>query len=156
MINSTKFHQGERVCSLRKAKCVSINEIAAILGVSIEDYKSIEKEPIIVEEILDKIAAYLNIGKDWLKEVDLPFGQTVYYQKGNGNNFQNTGDINMVINNTDIDEINKIHQEYSEEKFAMLYKIIDEQSKIIRANKIKNQDLQRIIMEETLRNRNNK
>lgn len=93
-------HHGDTVKHFRTAKGYSQEYMATQLNISQPKYSGIEKQEIIDEKYLETIAAILNVGIEWLRDIPLFKGYNSYHQDGNGNtNFQNTGDVNYNINN---------------------------------------------------------
>ncbi len=99
---------GENTRYYRNMKRFSQEYMAAKLGISQPKYSEIERSAVIDDETLSKIANILNIGLEWLKEIPILKGTTIYNQDGNGTNFQNTGDVNYTIQNP-VEEIKEAY-----------------------------------------------
>lgn len=89
---------GENVRHYRRMKGYSQEYMAHKLRISQPKYSEIERNNVIDEVILNKIAQILNIGVEWLRDIPLQTGTISYFQDGNGTNFQNTGDVHYEIN----------------------------------------------------------
>lgn len=105
-------HQGKKVKHYRISKGYSQEYMAIQLGISQQRYSELEKEEIVDEEHLIKIAEVLNIGIEWLKDIPIIKGHNTFIQEGTGANFQNSGDAThaTTINNP-VEEVVKAYQE---------------------------------------------
>ena len=93
--NRCKVHQGNNLHNCRKAKGMTLEALASKVGISVEEAFHLEASPVINDQLLEKLAAILNVSIEKLKEAeqDMPFYETTTNYL---NNFTNNSVVNGV------------------------------------------------------------